>query len=57
MKRGSDFEVYFIDIGMLCGGYPLDYKARFNMSTGKTHCYAFMGRLLGFPVLYSGVWK
>jgi hypothetical protein len=40
----SCFQVYFIDVGMLCSGVPLDYEARYDMSTGKTHCYAVQGK-------------
>lgn len=44
------FRVYFIDVGMLCDGISIDYRTRFDMITGKTHCYAVQGRLLDWPV-------
>jgi hypothetical protein len=33
------FQIYFIDVGMLCCGHTTGYKARYDMVTGKTHVY------------------
>jgi hypothetical protein len=49
----SCFQVYFIDVGRLCDGMPLDYIARYDMGTGKTHCYAVQGRCMQYPVRYG----